>query len=70
MDIAWVTIRGVVGLLFGVLRGGTLRIFVRDGVLRQSCTKWTIVARVAYLAATRAPDSSPQQWERTTRRAR
>ncbi|RZS43466.1 uncharacterized protein DUF1453 [Herbihabitans rhizosphaerae] len=49
IDITWIVIGGVVGLAFGALRGTTTKIYVRDGVLWQRYTRWTVVVWITSL---------------------
>ncbi|GAA2819892.1 DUF1453 domain-containing protein [Saccharopolyspora taberi] len=50
VDITWIVIGSAVGLGFGALRGTTVRIFERGGVLWQRYTKWTALVWVVSLA--------------------
>ncbi|WP_217428567.1 hypothetical protein [Microlunatus speluncae] len=53
IDLAWLALGIVVGLVFGAIRGGTSGLFVRDGVLHQrytwpTLTVWILGTAVSF----------------------
>ncbi|MBB5955950.1 hypothetical protein FHS29_002531 [Saccharothrix tamanrassetensis] len=50
VDVLWLVIGSVVGVALGALRGTTIRLFTRDGVLWQRYTPWTLVVWVGSFA--------------------
>ncbi|MFF5209413.1 hypothetical protein [Streptosporangium sp. NPDC000396] len=51
VEILWTVVGGAVGLAFGALRGTTVRLFVREGVLWQRYTGWTFLVWIVSVAA-------------------
>ncbi|WP_433263313.1 DUF1453 domain-containing protein [Actinosynnema sp. CS-041913] len=50
VDVLWLAVGSVVGVALGVLRGTTIRLFTRDGVLWQRYTPWTLAVWVGSFA--------------------
>ncbi|MEV6522084.1 DUF1453 domain-containing protein [Longispora sp. NPDC051575] len=50
LDVAWTVGGAVVGLAFGAVRGTTVRLFARDGVLWQRYSGWTFAVWLGSLA--------------------
>ncbi|CCH33935.1 DUF1453 family protein [Actinosynnema sp. NPDC047251] len=50
VDVLWLAAGSVVGLVLGVLRGTTITLFVRDDVLWQRYTPWTVAVWAGSLA--------------------
>ncbi|MGY0233707.1 DUF1453 domain-containing protein [Longispora urticae] len=50
LDLAWTVGTTVVGLAFGAVRGTTVRLFTRDGVLWQRYSGWTFAVWLGSLA--------------------
>ncbi len=50
VDVLWLLVGSLVGGALGMLRGTTIRLFTRDGVLWQRYTPWTIAVWVGSLA--------------------
>jgi len=49
VDVGWLVIGSAVGFALGYLRGHTVRVFARDGVLWQRYTPWTLLVWVVSL---------------------
>ena len=49
-EVAWVVGSALAGMALGAVRGGTVRLFVRNGSLWQRYSAWTIVAWAASIA--------------------
>ncbi|RKT56697.1 DUF1453 family protein [Saccharothrix australiensis] len=49
-DVLWLVAGSVVGVALGALRGTTIRLFTRDGVLWQRYTPWTLAVWVGSFA--------------------
>ncbi|RJQ76259.1 DUF1453 family protein [Pseudonocardiaceae bacterium YIM PH 21723] len=50
-DVVWVVLTSMVGVLAGMARGATIRLFERDGMLHQRYTPWTVLIWVVGLGA-------------------
>lgn len=50
-DLAWIAGGALAGVAFGIVRGLTVRLFVKNGVLWQRYTAWTLVAWAVTTAA-------------------
>ncbi|MFE3190312.1 hypothetical protein ACFXHA_14965 [Nocardia sp. NPDC059240] len=42
LDLTWIVVSGLIGLALGALRGTTITLLTRDGVLWQRYTVWTV----------------------------
>ncbi|GAA0919260.1 DUF1453 family protein [Virgisporangium aurantiacum] len=49
-EVVWVVGSALAGMVLGAVRGGTVRLFVRNGALWQRYSAWTIVAWAASIA--------------------
>jgi ABC-type dipeptide/oligopeptide/nickel transport system permease subunit len=50
VDIVWLVIGSAIGLALGFLRGWTVRVFEKDGVLWQRYTPWTLLVWAVSMA--------------------